>query len=297
MSYATFAHPKNGYHQNSAQKLSYLKPARPQALKVADDDKKEGTFTDLPATGGVGEYHINHFLGFSQPVSAPTPQFVRTLNKMFYSSFVELFSNENIAEARLQPYNGRDFVKFTIGGKSGSWFDKFGGFVHSDWIRLEMHSDGNNFLATTLHRDWLWDSEKVAITLKPEAERYIDVNRHHFLAGRRVFAIRFDVPSSRYVIETAAFERSSLCEYKVADDVLFRNRITILWTTMIESFEKVADGWASGKPEVVPEGYTVKGNVVFIESRHKLVSDALLAPWFGGILSRYPGLTKGLAFG
>ena len=92
---------------------------------------------------------------------------------------------------------------------------------------------------------------------------------HHFLAGRRYFSIGYDPVKKLYFVETAAFERSSVCEYSVIDSTgVLRENIVVLWENLILNFERLTDVTLidfSSKPGNYNEPYQLSpdiGNLV-----------------------------------
>jgi hypothetical protein len=307
MSYADYTGVARGYQPFAAPApsvarapsvASYAEPA--PALVTADG--KEGTFDELPVTDGVGDYHVNHFIGYGayQPLKSPE-KLVAALNRMFYTRFVDLFSpNEATAAWGKYFFHGDDTIEFEIGGEKGSFIEILGGLLHSDWVSMRMSADGESFYASTLRRKWLLLAEKLAVGLNEDVRGPIEINQHHFLAGRRSFKIGYSAELRRLYIETAAFERSSLCEYSMLEKTgVLRAVIVDLWTRLIENVENSFGKWVS--PDLLPkgdqgvrQGYLTKRNVDYRADRYEKAGQALNAPWFAQVLARHPGLVKGL---
>lgn len=312
MSYQPYANPATGYRKSRPS--GYSSPAKRATAKG-----KEGTFVELPVTGGVGLFHINHFVGYSSQ-TALTPKVksrLAELQQRFRDDFTEIFSVKNVAEANLRPHlhRGNDTIEFEIGGndessKSMYYLRQVMGFNHSDWVSMQDHPESGSFYAMTLKRDWATFLEESAISALERmdesavkaAEAFFEINRHHFLAGRRSFKVGYDEHLQRCYIETAALERSSLDFYDLIERTgLLRPMIVQIWTSLIENFEKECDGgpefcWlsASGNPENVPDDYKVKGNVAYRTAQVRGTKEVVGAPWFKKVLTRHPGLVAGL---
>lgn len=311
MSYATYANPQEGYHQYAQPKSTYTKAEKPAVSSVATDGK-EGTFTELLVTDGVGDYHINHFIGYGAYQQLKNPQErLAWLNKEFYRRFVEVFSpNEATAEKGKYSFKGKDTIEFKIGndlwtlvkglasGDVGPLAKKLAGLAHSDWVSIEMSDDGVSFYASTLKRKWMWDIEKLALSKSEDWRNPIEVNQHHFLAGRRSFKIGYSEELTRLYVETVAFERSSLCEYNVVEKNtgVLRKEITNIWTNLIENVENSFGKWISPSKLVnqkVRQGYQTEGNVDYRVGQYKNAAQGIKE--FDTILQRHPGLRKGLS--
>lgn len=299
MSYAAYAEPSKGYQPYAAPEPGLVSDARPAAGR-ATAGGKEGTFLELLATDGVGDYHVNHFVGYGAYLKSPG-KLVATMNQKFYDQFIELFSpNKATADRGDYLFHGDDTIEFGIGGKRGSFVEKLGGLLHSDWVSMQMSTDGESFYASTLKRNWLLPLEKAAVDLDEDMRGFIEVNQHHFLAGRRSFKIGYSEEMSRLYIETAALERSSLCEYNVIERTgALRAVIIDLWTHLIENVQKRHGKWIS--PTELPKtyqgirkGYQVKRKVDYRVDKSKNAGQALKASWFQQVVQRHPGLVKGL---
>jgi len=300
MSYATYTESPKGYQQYAQPESNYTNATKPVVSSLTAEGK-EGTFTELLVTDGVGDYHINHFIGYGSflPQSKPE-QLVAKKNQEFYRTFTELFSpNDATAEIGDYSFKGHDTIEFAIGGDLGDWFEKVGGFFHSDWVSMQMADDGESFYGSTLRRKWLLWKEEAAIKLSAGLRNPIEVNQHHFLAGRRSFKIGYSKELSRLYIETAAFERSSLCEYNIAEKSgLLRESIVQIWTNLIKNVEASSGSWISPLilgNQKVRQGYKLVGNVDYRVGQYKKPTEALKQAWFDKVIQRNPGLLKGLS--
>jgi hypothetical protein len=300
MSYATYAESPKGYSQYAHPESNYTNVKKPGVSTLTAEDK-EGTFTELLVTDGVGDYHINHFIGYGSFLQQSKPeQLVAKKNQEFYRTFAELFS-QNVASAETGDYSfkGHATIEFEIGGKFGNWLQKVGGFFHSDWVSMQMADDGESFYGSTLRRKWMFGLEEAAVFLSEDWRNPIEVNQHHFLAGRRSFKIGYSKELSRLYIETAAFERSSLCEYNIAEKSgLLRSAIVQIWTNLIKNVEASSGSWISPlklADQKVRQGYNLKGNVDYRVEQYKKPGEALEQQWFDKVIQRNPGLLKGLS--
>lgn len=312
MSYQPYANPAAGYQKSTQSGYNTL-------AKRATAKGKEGTFVELPVTGGVGPFHVNHFIGYSsQTLLTPKVKArLAELQQRFRDDFTEIFSVKNVADANLRPYfhKGNDTIEFEIGGndetsKGMYYLRQIMGFNHSDWVSMQDHPESRSFYATTLKRNWVTFLEESAISAlelvdertAKATEAFLEINRHHFLAGRRSFKVGYDEDLKRCYIETAALERSSLEFYDMIERTgLLRPMIVQIWTSLIENFEKGYGGspefyWlsASGNPENVPDEYIVQGNVAYRAAQVRGMKEAINASWFKKVLDRHPGLVAGL---
>lgn len=300
-----------GYNARPAPSTALAKAPVPMA-STADSqlDGTEGTFVELPVTGGVGPFHINHFIGrgLFGPLSKPE-QVVAPLAYRFFREFLKLFEpNEAEAEKGKYKFNGADTIEFSLGGDKFELLEHLGGVLHSDWVSIQKSDDGASFYASTLRRRWLLRQEKVALfgavklskTAADGLAGIIRVNQHHFLAGRRSFRFGYDDMLQRLYIETAAFERSSLCEYHIVEKTgALRATIIDLWTNLIDNVQR-SFGLPLVPPSLLPakarEGYATQLDVDYRTGSFATADEALKQPWFANLLPRHPGLLKGLPF-
>lgn len=320
MSYANYTKPGGGYAPYAAPTHGYTPQHTPSAAKPPV--KEAIKFREIPITGGVGEFHTNHFIGYSayenvDPVRAALR--AARLTEVFRQNFCAIFAEKNVATAVLHPdikHQGDSTVEFRVGGNVGNSAEKAGGLFHSDWVVMRWDAASTSFYGTTLRRDWKYPGEALlaaALAIvgakdkpasgkeKPVAQaigdRLVEVNQHHFLAGRRSWKVGYDDVLHRFYVETAAFERNSLCEYHVVEEFqVMRESIVKLWTNLVDNFESHAPGWMSAPriPEEVPSGYDTRGNAAYCTGKHKTAAQALGTDWFAPVLLRHPGLVKGL---
>jgi hypothetical protein len=302
MDYGTFRQPSPGYSAPAKQPV-VLPAAASEPLAYADG--KEGQFFELRVTGGVGPFHVNHFVVYSGLLELSNPQpIVAPLLQSFYSSFISLFEPDNAAKADQgeYTYKGADTIEFELGGV-GDWdvLPNLGGLLHSDWVSFQKSDDGESFYASTLRRGWLLFSEKLALAATTGATRRalaeeIKVNQHHFLAGRRSFRFGYDPALRRLYVETAALERSSICEYRLLEKTgALRSTIIELWTTLLVNVQKrfhIPFVAPSSLPPAARAGYQITGNVAYRTAEFASATEALTQPWFAKLLPRHPGLLK-----
>lgn len=332
MNYSDFSNPQGGYkagpglatptHAVSAYQT------KPSPL-VTPKYGSKGEFTDKTIyLDGVGNYHVNHFIGYFDrgPKADPKdPAILVKLNKLFYENFCDIFSKGNLAKATLEAYQhkGAKTVKFQIGGnyqpKWNSWIENIKnsfGILHPDWVAFKPEENGLSFVGSTLKRNWAEKEEiqlfslfsyimgKVGLIDEEGAFKFaknlVEVNQHHFLAGRRSWAVGYDYDQRRWYVETAAFERSSQCEYNVAEKSgMMRKAITDLWVNLITNFSEyskmsLTDIPINSKYYEVINNYEYRNKVLFKADEDKSAQNLLNKPWIAKAFARHPGLTAGL---
>lgn len=335
MDYGDFRNPNGGYNWEA----DVISPIRePKQIITVPKYGSKGTFVEKFAKhDGVGNYHVNHFIGYFNYSLSPTDALVESFIKVFYSQFPMIFSINNIADVSLSKYiyNGKITVEFKTGGNRNKLVDfyinplnvlmpiipypnllKFGGMLHSDWVSFEMMEDNLSFYGSTLKRNWLEDKEKefiaralsvpVAVGLIDKenalkfAINFIEVNQHHFLAGRRSWTVGYNKTLHKWFVETMTIERSSQCEYNVLEKTgALREQIVELWIRLIVNFSilyktPLIDISKSTNYPEYKENYTLtKGNVAYKIYEGKDINALLQIPWISNALKRHPGLKKG----
>jgi len=193
---------------------------------------------------------------------------------------------------------------------------KFSGIFHSDWVSIEMMDDSLSFYGSTLKRNWIEDKEKKLVTTLASkgianklieeknafkfAVDFIEVNQHHFLAGRRSWAVGYDKEVNKWYVETMAFERSSQCEYNVIEKTgVLREQIIRLWVLLLLNFEKHSnvkffEFTQQNFPYEYQQKYCYNNTVAFNSEENKNATTLLAVPWITKALKRHPGLIKGL---
>jgi subtilisin family serine protease len=240
---------------------------------------------------GIGKYNINHYVGFFNTRSKIN--ICHEIHRLYFD-FGIIFSQKNKASAKREPYkfNGRDTIRFTVGGTHGNFFEKTSGLVHDDWVSMEFDSKYETFFARTLKRDWK-EAYEYAMNPIPNSTDLITINQHHFLAGRRSWRIGYDYFNYEklFYIETAAMERySSAVVHLVADLADFRKTIDAIWTHLIVNFAK-SKGFQL-LPYYKPDAYeSTFGGVLRRSEEHESFEKATSVSWFQEVMKRHPGLT------
>ncbi|HEX4952662.1 MAG TPA: hypothetical protein VF017_04615 [Thermoanaerobaculia bacterium] len=310
MSYAAFSQPASGYQPFSRPAGPLHRPQAAPAASTKAEAGQPGTFSELKVTDGVGDYHINHFVRFGKPLLAPSATVLAGLNRHLYDRFADIFSVANPATAKESKYTfeGADTIEFRIGGNVGSLIGKalnaLGGLIHPDWVSLKPHGGGQSFYGSTLRRRWKSDIEIALSALGGEAASAVEVNQDHFLAGRRSFCVGYSTTLQRYFFETAALERSSRCEYYLAEKTgLLRETIVDIWTHFIDNagiafghwLDDAASDCTPTKAAAGEQGYQICRGVHFRTGQFAKPAAALAAAWFQPVNQRHPGLTAGLS--
>lgn len=333
MSYQKFANPKGGY-QNSQPTAASVNLITPKPATSIPIYGKEGDFTEKTVyKDGVGNFHINHFIGYfsHKNMTQPNLEFIKDFNTIFFNNFCQIFSPDNVAVASPSKFNYRNkkTVKFEINGNSKfkdtiiEDIKYFSGLIHSDWVSFEKFNDFS-FYGSTLKKNWaekietelFLDLAKVLnqfnLVTEDNAIRFIrnliEVNQHHFLAGRRSWAVGYDKSINLFFVETMAFERSSQCEYNVVEKTgKLRETIIELWTRLIFNFFKMFPIHPSNIfkiPEnfnlLKTENYDLKSNnnntayLMYKSEEDKTATKLLNKPWVQNAIIRHPGLLKDL---
>ncbi|MCS4301693.1 hypothetical protein [Chryseobacterium sp. BIGb0232] len=331
MGYNTFANPKGGY-SGAATNAAPTYQTTPKPLSMVPPPKgKPGEFTEKNVYEGVGKFHGNHFRGYFSYISNPSRDQIIKMNKHLLENFCPIFSVSNVAKATTGKYkfNSKETIAFQMGGTIKVFpnlpqLDFLTAVIHTDWVAIEKASDSLSLFATTLKREWIEKQEsdlfsnltKIVSSLgiidKAKAfeivNNIIDVNQRHFLAGRRSWAIGFDHSVNLWYIETAAFERSSACEFNLLDKYgNLRQMIIDLWVNQINNYFNVLKNTTgimakiagipakvNGKPVNEYADYHYSKNVLYKITEEKTATALLNTPWYSKCLGRHPGLTKGL---
>lgn len=343
MSYQTFANPKGDYQSNQPSAAPTYR-ATPQEF-LPPPKGEEGKFTEKKVNKGVGKFHGNHFRGYFSYISNPTQNQILAANKHFFENFCSIFSVSNIAKASTGKYkfNSKNTVEFQLGGTlnnlikySGYLFipypvkipypnlDALIGIIHSDWVSIERETNNLSCFASTLKREWIEKKEldlfsnitTIASTLNivdrvranELIKNIIEANQHHFLAGRRSWAIGYDNLVNLWYVESVAYEKSSVCEFSLIDKYgNLRQTVIELWINQINNYFSIIKNTSgivatiSGIPAKVNgkvidgfSDYNYSRNVLFKVAEEKIDTNLLNAPWFSKCLQRHTGLTKNL---
>lgn len=349
MGYNDYSNIENGYQNgalaNHAKNEGNLVPDSTPDFEVPQFGKK-GEFVETKVySNGVGNYHINHFIGYFESNNPASMNAIKNMNKFFFEKFYNIFNRHNVAKVDFSDYKYLDkqTLMFT-GVKNAKIFSIYnhpilnlitpqpliiypnisaiaatlGGLFHKDWVSIEMMDDGFSFYGSTLKRKWAEDLELNVIknlaaklysnelldkiTTIKFAINLVEVNQHHFLAGRRSWAVGFNNNTKKWYVETMAFERSSQCEYNMLEKSgMMREQIIKIWTNLIFNFTKYLENFdllplnKANTPYEFNEGYTfTKQNVAYKVAESKEASTLFQKPWISKALKRHPGLTKGL---
>ena len=316
MNYGDFSNPPGGYNPGTSNSGGYNTLTPPDKTSVATqapvtnptaNPKDTPDFTYLSTIyNGVGDFHTNHFIAYFDPLQNDLPTI-----ESFYEKFCDVFSKDNIAKVIKSDRNfeGHPAFKFTLGGNLGRNFQKLIGAYHDDWVAMQMFKDGKSFYGTTLKRNWhepVDDTVYNYITsinpgLNPLAMLMVEVNKKHFLAGRRSWGLGYDYNLNLNYVETAALERSSDDFYAAIEKTTtdLRQDIIDLWANLLTNFApvfgihlKLLSPPVFGK--FYPEGYSVQNNVAYQTGSDSDISKAVSTDWFSKVLKRHPGLIQDL---
>ncbi|MDB5227531.1 MAG: hypothetical protein JWN78_1724 [Bacteroidota bacterium] len=320
MDYGDFGNVPGGYTGTDLGKgYATTKPAAStKKIEVPSD------FSYLsPIFNGAGDYHFNHFIAYIDPLQNDLPTI-----ESFYEKFCNVFSLENIAKVMEseRSFNGHPAFKFTLGGNIGNKIKKIIGFFHDDWVAMQMFKDGKSFYATTLKREWNEPMDNIVFnaleTINPleplknimmsdvlvdsspllstSYRLIVDLNKKHFLAGRRSWSLGYDSIIKLYYVETAALERNSDIIYSgLVKAGGMRQDIIDLWANLLANFAPVfgihlclLSPPIYGK--VFPKDYKVQNNVAYQTGSKANIADAVNTPWFATVLKRHLGLIQDL---
>jgi hypothetical protein len=296
MSYSEYTAPEGGgYSEYASPKGDYASPSA-----------KQGTFTELspykdlaetPA-GGVGDFHVNHFVGYFKPPSKLDPV---KATRVLFENFETVF-NPNYAKAAFAPYlfQGHKTLKFVL--------EKPFAEHHEDWISLRLSPSAESFFARTMMKMW-YDPRDVLKKLEylkwlrttmllvtaggPKVElsdaELLLINLRHFLAGRRLWAVGYSPALDLHYVETAACERYSHTLYNALEEIMgFRDSIVDIWVTLIENYSRLTR-FKLEVPSSTPQGYTqTDTNVFYRQVQDKSAGVVHQLPWFAEVLARHP---------
>ncbi len=249
-----------------------------------------------PIQDGVAEFHVNHFIGYFKLQNKPD---LLNLNKSFLGSFAKIFNwheNEAWANSNYQTkFQGNPIVKFTKTAGIIHYLD-----LHNDWISLQFEEGSKSFFARTLKSKWFDFVDDTLPNLLPPPYNMLlppvldDINKRHFLAGRRSWKIGYITEKDIYYIETTAFERYSHDLYKTMETEMdLKETVRKIWIKLIENF---ADSFAIQLIEPDPEflvGYTRNptSHVYWIRDEKATWQDLFNIPWFSEVVKHHPGLS------
>lgn len=230
-------------------------------------------FTELPVYQGVGDWHFNRFRVAFEPSRALNKQllakdFVNNFPQYVTSKYAEIRKNRDFGSRPTIHFHGIKMMHFVVGGDGmpAESVDIDVAAPHSDWVVKIDDNDNLGFTAQTLKREFRDPDEDDSFLLKvvpysrfsDRANQYMDeakygkwlprdmsdpveINRMHFLAGRRSWRLddgkNFEVDGDVLVLETCAVERFSHQKFKTADAVLgIQASIPDIWIAMLENF-------------------------------------------------------------
>lgn len=283
----------------------------PESIFTFLSNELEG-FTELDRDmHGIGELHFNHFIGY---FNSDEELDVIELTRKLYNRFDSIFSTINRAEAEKtgRLFNAKETIRFSLGGNLGGIKEKLGGLLHDDWVSVEMTNDSSSFYARTLKRNFFEISERLAIIagkafkiiipgpvddviIEKSAKGLVEINQHHFLAGRRSWKIGFENENNRYFIETVAIERYSQAIHELGEDFLeLKKNIAEIWMNLIlntaQDLMVEIKFPQSNYDKYIQNQYDFR-NQVFIKMEDLTYSKNFSIPdWFKGLEEAHPGL-------
>ena len=202
-------------------------------------------FAALPVYSGVGAYHVNRFrVAFEKP-----PFMSAAYLAHHFATKFPLYLNSKFAtvEWGSRNFEGKPTMKF----HGFKWLlGKDVAAPHHDWVVRQWYDPTIGFTAQTLKRQFVdavddttayYLERTVGWPSKAAADSAVDINRTHFLAGRRSWRISegrvFGVSGDVFVIETVAFERFSCSAYNNADTFMgLEKSIPDIWIANLNSF-------------------------------------------------------------
>ena len=240
-------------------------------------------FTELPVYDGVGDYHFNRYrVAFKCP-PAETKQslardFVANFPAYLTSQYATVVKGDRDFESRpTLHFHGFKMVPIpNPAGMANSPPPTIDvASPHTDWVVKIDENDNLGFTAQTLKREFRVLSEDgptgfgVAAIVSPligliAAGDPMEVNRKHFLAGRRSWRLddgkSFEVDGDVLVLETAAVERFSHKAYMRADAVLgLESAVPDIWIAMLNNF--VAKRTLVRVPQRLRPGWKTKNGI------------------------------------
>lgn len=265
-----------------------------------NNSNKGRTYNVLDISKGYGNIHANHFIAY----------FNGTVEESFTSTFEEDF----ISPHRLKV---SEFLKDFVGIFNGTGFrglkdnivtvqkhgsniyefqiEKFIGLAHSDYVEIKKSKDENSFYARTLERKFLEQkeelSQKVPDPYKVPSE-LIEINKMHFLSGRRSWKVKYDKSTGIGSVETAALEKNSHELFDVMERILnTREDINKLWSILLYNFLKARKLRSYINPDLENYSMVIK-DVYFKKEEFESVEKAKDSEWFSAILLDHPGLIE-----
>ena len=223
-----------------------------------------GDFKVLPVWRGAGDWHFNRYrVAFKCPPHTNKQllggAFVKNFPKYFESRYATVqMTDRTYATMPTFHFHGYQMVPLTnptLGIPSTPMAEIDIAKPHTDWVVKIDDNDNLGFTAQTLKREFRDLSEDgptkagsfVGFVVNPlialpwGTNDLMEVNRMHFLAGRRSWRIddgkNFGVDGDVLVFETAAVERFSHAAFVRADSVMaLQKAIPDIWVAMCNNF-------------------------------------------------------------
>ncbi|MEL6944839.1 MAG: hypothetical protein AAFO82_19450, partial [Bacteroidota bacterium] len=258
-------------------------------IGIIIDDNEERDFVELTIQDGTDEIHLNHFIAyFEYPLEDESIRFTSD----FLKHFTKIFNPQNIATASFESehkYKGNDTIRFKLGGEGSTATDKMAGFCHSDWISIELTDDKKTFFARTLKREFNDVQEDYCMRFAfPLLESVVELNKQHFLAGRRSWKVGFDEEMGKYYVETTAMERYSHAIHEILEDVGdFPNQVRKIWKQLILNFLEYFD---VDILTVELDGYDSEESVLIRMENIDYGQNPQIPEWFESIMQAHSGL-------
>lgn len=283
---------------------------KPMPLVLKDPPK--AAYSPLPMYKGCGSVHMNRF---RICVRVPTNRGSVAHIGAHLAANMPQYMPPGLAAVRLGdgPWNGRNTLKFRAVMRIRPFavpVPKFPAFFIPvpvpqrlrDWMAPDIHTDSvgiiqssaNGFTVQTLKREYEDEDDKAiraplhaAGAPDAVADFAININQHHFLAGRRSFRFdsgrNFGYDDDRLVFETAAIERYShpVFEYSQIAVGNIPAIVRQIWCQMAHRFcethglEKIVNepaqpGWSKSDPathsmqtEVAPNAGAIRSAAQF----------------------------------
>jgi hypothetical protein len=224
-------------------------------------------FSELPISGGYGDFHFNRFrIAFQVPPNDPS-SFVKLQSVLLAVRFPH-YINSPFATAQFGDRKHDGFPTFHFHGMA-KYLGVDTAFFHSDWV-VRKWMDTQSFTVQTLKREFADSREDLQVGLPAAyaggvvgslapvsgilgpvipvvggivggAMTAIDINRMHFLAGRRAWRVGlggdFGLSNDVGVLETVAVERFSHVGFAVGDAVMgIEKRVPAIWLAFLNNF-------------------------------------------------------------
>lgn len=214
----------------------------------------------------------------------------------FYGMFAACFNYNNVAKVSVHTVPNVTYRSaFDLAEFQSTSFKNNYGDGHDDWVTLR--SKKSNFYGTTQKRLFSWPGEERSVValyspylpvLGYGVAEFLELNRMHFLAGRRSWTIGYDEDRKLCFIETMAVERFSAQFYQLMTKVLWLYEdIPMVWENLLRGYcAHALVGLNSYTTPVKPPDFTSVSNGVYFyqkpfASLTDLKSDAVFARTVG----------------